>query len=106
MTQTDVTVRPRRRPPPSLPRSNDTWPGLPPGKLPKVALLFLTRGDLPHEPIWRSFLLGLPNIAGGAKSTVAPSFAGFQSRRDTLEGDGRAIDPDREEGPTQGEGKE
>lgn len=28
----------------------------PPPLLPKVALLFLTRGNLPYEPVWRAFL--------------------------------------------------
>ncbi len=29
--------------------------------LPKVALLFLTRGPLPHEPVWRRFLEDIPD---------------------------------------------
>jgi hypothetical protein len=34
------------------------------GELPMVALMFLTRGELPHERTWRLFLESLP-LNGG-----------------------------------------
>ena len=40
---------------PSLQSPRDLQP-LPAGRLPKVALLFLTRGPMPLEPIWKQFL--------------------------------------------------
>ena len=29
--------------------------------LPRVALMFLSRGALPYEPVWREFLEGIPD---------------------------------------------
>ena len=43
-----------------------------PQPLPKVALLFLTRGDLPHEPAWRAFL----DTASAAVQQAAPPGVG------------------------------
>ena len=31
----------------------------------KVALLFLTKGDLPFEPLWNTFLAGLSDVLTG-----------------------------------------
>ena len=35
----------------------------------KVALLFLTKGDLPFEPLWNTFLAGLSDVLTGKTST-------------------------------------
>lgn len=35
----------------------------------KVALLFLTKGDLPFEPLWDTFLAGLSDVLTGKAST-------------------------------------
>lgn len=37
-------------------------PGEEPGPLPMVALMFLTRGALPHEETWRLFLESIPSM--------------------------------------------
>ena len=34
--------------------------------LPRVALMFLTRGPMPYEPMWRMFLDGIPDKQQGA----------------------------------------
>lgn len=52
-----------------------------PGAPSKVALLFLTRGDLPHEPLWRSFLASASTAvnaaaAGAARTEAGPGGAG------------------------------
>ncbi|KAK9815401.1 hypothetical protein WJX72_003085 [[Myrmecia] bisecta] len=39
---------------------------------PKVALLFLTRGDMPYEAVWRSFLEGVPGPAGSNNQSLPP----------------------------------
>ena len=35
----------------------------------KVALLFLTKGDLPFEPLWNTFLAGLSDVLTGKAET-------------------------------------
>lgn len=38
--------------------------------LPRVALMFLTRGPMPYEHIWRMFLDGIPDKQQGALHTL------------------------------------
>ena len=55
---------------------------LPPAELepwqgtPKVALLFLTRGDLPYEQLWRAFLDGASDVVAGAAAAEGAAAGG------------------------------
>ena len=71
----------------SLPAANSSgWQGVP-----KVALMFLTRGDLPYEPLWRAFLDSaseLGDTAAEMQAAAATAGAG------TGEQQGRQSQPD------------
>ncbi len=39
--------------------------------LPRVALMFLTRGPLPYESVWRDFLSGIPDKQQGISHMIS-----------------------------------
>ena len=44
----------------------------------KVALLFLTKGDLPFEPLWNTFLAGLSDVLTGKANAYCERFATYE----------------------------
>lgn len=61
---------------PRPPSVDATWQGPP-----KVALMFLTRGDMPYEALWRAFLGGASEVVEAAAAAAAAEVATRESEQ-------------------------